>query len=331
MKKLFLALVMLIAMNASGQWVQMSNGMGTNNRVWTLASDGTNIYAGKDSNGVYISTNNGASWTQTALNNQYVFCLATRGNFVFAGTVNSVYVSTNYGANWINRALMNNASVRSLATLGNNIFAGTTYYGIFVSTNNGTNWTQTVLNNKPVYSLATIGNNIFAGTSSNGVYLSNDTGKTWTQTSLESKLISALAVSGNNIYAGIGDYQLGIYVSSNNGTNWSQTSLNNISNNYVFVGTELLSVWRRPLSEIIGIQNISTEVPSKYSLSQNYPNPFNPMCNVQFSMYKAGQVKLVVYDVQGREVQTLVNEKLSAGTYEVKFDGSYAKQWSVFL
>jgi hypothetical protein len=39
-------------------------------------------------------------------------------------------------------------------------------------------------------------------------------------------------------------------------------------------------------------------------------------------MYNAGQVKLVVYDVQGREVQTLVNEKLSAGTYEVKFDGS---------
>jgi hypothetical protein len=39
-------------------------------------------------------------------------------------------------------------------------------------------------------------------------------------------------------------------------------------------------------------------------------------------MYKAGNVRLVVYDVQGREVQTLVNEKLSAGTYEVKFDGS---------
>jgi len=35
-----------------------------------------------------------------------------------------------------------------------------------------------------------------------------------------------------------------------------------------------------------------------------------------------GDVKIVVYDIQGREVQTLVNEKLSAGTYEVKFDGS---------
>ena len=79
---------------------------------------------------------------------------------------------------------------------------------------------------------------------------------------------------------------------------------------------------RNPTGNLIGIQNISTETPTKYSLSQNYPNPFNPMCNVQFSMYKAGNVRLVVYDVQGREVQTLVDEKLSAGTYEVKFDGS---------
>ncbi|MEI7485080.1 MAG: T9SS type A sorting domain-containing protein, partial [Ignavibacteriota bacterium] len=67
---------------------------------------------------------------------------------------------------------------------------------------------------------------------------------------------------------------------------------------------------------------ISTETPSKYSLSQNYPNPFNPTTNIKFSIINSGDVKLVVYDIQGREVQTLVNERLNAGTYEVKFDGS---------
>ena len=46
------------------------------------------------------------------------------------------------------------------------------------------------------------------------------------------------------------------------------------------------------------------------------------MCNVQFSMCNAGNVKLVVYDIQGREVQTLVNERLQPGTYEARFDGS---------
>jgi hypothetical protein len=63
-------------------------------------------------------------------------------------------------------------------------------------------------------------------------------------------------------------------------------------------------------------------MPSSYSLSQNYPNPFNPTTNVKFSILNSGDVKIVVYDVQGREVQTLVNERLNAGTYEVKFDGS---------
>jgi hypothetical protein len=77
-----------------------------------------------------------------------------------------------------------------------------------------------------------------------------------------------------------------------------------------------------PDSIVNGINQISITTPSKYSLSQNYPNPFNSMCNVQFSMCNAGNAKLVVYDIQGREVQTIVNESLKPGTYEVSFDGS---------
>ena len=72
----------------------------------------------------------------------------------------------------------------------------------------------------------------------------------------------------------------------------------------------------------VSVLNIATEVPGRYNLLQNYPNPFNPITNVKFSVVNSGNVKIVVYDVQGREVQTLVNEKLSAGTYEVKFEGS---------
>ena len=77
------------------------------------------------------------------------------------------------------------------------------------------------------------------------------------------------------------------------------------------------------LSQIyVGIIKSENTLPLKYSLGQNYPNPFNPMTNVKFSIIKAGDVKIVVYDVQGREVQTLVNERLNAGTYEVRLDGS---------
>jgi hypothetical protein len=71
----------------------------------------------------------------------------------------------------------------------------------------------------------------------------------------------------------------------------------------------------------VGITGLN-QTPAKYELFQNYPNPFNPITNFKFSILNAGNVKLVVYDVMGREVQTLVNEKLQPGTYETKFDGS---------
>lgn len=70
----------------------------------------------------------------------------------------------------------------------------------------------------------------------------------------------------------------------------------------------------------IGIKNISEAVPSEYSLSQNYPNPFNPATNIKYQITKSGFVSLKVFDIMGREISTLVNEKQNAGTYEATFD-----------
>jgi hypothetical protein len=63
-------------------------------------------------------------------------------------------------------------------------------------------------------------------------------------------------------------------------------------------------------------------VPDHFRLDQNYPNPFNPTTVVSFQLSVASDVRLVVYDILGREVKVLVNEKRAPGTYEVKFDGS---------
>jgi hypothetical protein len=71
----------------------------------------------------------------------------------------------------------------------------------------------------------------------------------------------------------------------------------------------------------IGIINISQQVPDKFKLLQNYPNPFNPSTNIQFRIQKSGNVKLDVFDITGKLVATLVNQKLSYGTYEVKYSG----------
>jgi hypothetical protein len=312
--------------------------------ITSLAVSGSNIFAGANSSGVYLSTNNGVNWAavNTGITGQYVKTLAVLGTNIFAGTYSGgVFLSTNNGTSWTSVGLTNRA-IWSFAVSGTNIFAGTyNTGGLYLSTNNGTTWTEVGLTGLPVWSLTISGSTIFAGTDGS-MYYSTNNGTNWTSKGLgnTSLRINKLAISGINIFAGLSDHGAlhgdGVLLSTNNGTTWINKnqgfsypppSIHSllIVNNSFFAGAfsnTAGSVWQRSLSEILGVVNISTETPSKYSLAQNYPNPFNPMTNVKFSIVKSGDVKVVVYDVQGREVQTLVNERLNAGTYEVKFDGS---------
>lgn len=59
-----------------------------------------------------------------------------------------------------------------------------------------------------------------------------------------------------------------------------------------------------------------------FSLSQNYPNPFNPTTKIYFDLHVNGNVKIEIFDVVGRNVQTLLNEYKTAGSYEVNFNAS---------
>lgn len=63
-------------------------------------------------------------------------------------------------------------------------------------------------------------------------------------------------------------------------------------------------------------------VPEKFNLEQNFPNPFNPTTNINFSLPEESFTTLKIFNVQGEEVETLVNEELSAGTYNVDWDAS---------
>lgn len=73
---------------------------------------------------------------------------------------------------------------------------------------------------------------------------------------------------------------------------------------------------------LIGLEQISSNVPNEFFLFQNYPNPFNPNTNIKYQIAKNSFVKLTIYDVIGREVQTLVNEKQNAGTYRIDWSAA---------
>jgi endo-1,4-beta-xylanase len=69
----------------------------------------------------------------------------------------------------------------------------------------------------------------------------------------------------------------------------------------------------------VGVEKTDTQLPSKYALEQNYPNPFNPTTNIRYSITKTSPVTLKIYDILGRQVQTLVNTVQTPGQYTVTF------------
>lgn len=75
-------------------------------------------------------------------------------------------------------------------------------------------------------------------------------------------------------------------------------------------------------TSLTGVTQVSSEIPNSFSLYQNYPNPFNPATKIKFdipSSVKSSNAKVTIYDALGREINTLVNEKLNPGTYEVEW------------
>ena len=82
--------------------------------------------------------------------------------------------------------------------------------------------------------------------------------------------------------------------------------------NYGFASSTPVSVKRD--NEVV--------LPTEYSLYQNYPNPFNPSTKIRFSVPTTSYVSLKIYDLLGRDISMLTSQTLTAGTYEMKFDGS---------
>mgnify|MGYP003454708416 FL=1 len=83
-------------------------------------------------------------------------------------------------------------------------------------------------------------------------------------------------------------------------------------------------------AQTVGIQNVNSEIPDKFSLSQNYPNPFNPVTNIGLQIANSGFVSLKVFDITGKEIAVLVNENMSAGVYNIDFDASHLASGTYF-
>jgi len=144
-----------------------------------------------------------------------------------------------------------------------------------------------------------------------------------------------LSIAPNgNILAGLSDG--GVFISFDNGEHWSDYS-SGLTSQFVraltvndlgfgFAGAGTQGVFRT-INLITGINGAETPTTGEFLLYQNYPNPFNPVTNIGFRIPQGGRsnigvVELVVLDLLGREVKTLMSGKVPAGYYTVRWDGT---------
>lgn len=254
------------------------------------------------------TTNQGAAWSSIG-NSDFIqpsiYFLNENtgwisGKFVTGSFIPShVSKSTNGGLNWTMQysqvSFQNNAWIYDILFLNQNkgfaLYWDYTLTKIVMTTNGGTNWIETPTPNRKQ-------KNIF--------FISDNIG--WT----------------------CGDSGF-IFKTMNGGNNWviEQISSNFYLNAITFVTNE--TGWTCGANGVIlkttnggisAIQQTSTEIPVKYSLSQNYPNPFNPSTQINFDIPKFSFVNLIVYDALGREIEQLVNEELNPGTYVYDWNAS---------
>lgn len=220
---------------------------------------------------------------------------------------------------------------------------------VYRSTDQGRNWSVINIGAGSRYKMYAFDGALFVTFDEAGIRKSTDNGNTWQDyypglptTNAFSRRLWGMTRVGNqlityndasqSITPELGE--TGFYVLNSSGGSWQKvTTMENMPFRplgFITFEGDIYAVW-----ENVGIwtnANVSTSIdfagqkddrPSEITLDQNYPNPFNPSTNIRFEVVDGGDVKLQVFDLLGREVATLVNNRLAPGQHLVTFDASH--------
>lgn len=261
-----------------------------------------NVNTGFISNqdGVYKTINGGINWESCLnvfdYNGNYLsyrklyFFDENKG--VYLSDSGKVYKTINSGINWSVNYIDTGITYRDITFLDNNTGYAVGLFGKMIkTTNQGDSWqTISIGYNESFYSIRFVNSLTGYLTKDYGVLKTSDGGITWSQvlSQINDSLFSNFFINS----------EIG-YVAGTKGR-----------------------VFKTTTGGVLGINIISGEVPREFSLDQNYPNPFNPSTNIKFAIPKAVYVRLAVYDMLGREVESLVNEQLTPGTFEVNWNAA---------
>ncbi len=316
-------------------WIPVNNGLASLDIHTICTAPGDRLYTGTSSGSVYYSDDLGETWTitsSTGIADVYAVGQTPDGK-VFASGAGGICRSTNNGSTWDQLDVgMPQIMIWSTVIVldENTLITGSLGMGAIRSTDAGTTWSQ-VFPGPPdniVYSFVNDeSNGIFAATGM-GIYKSLDEGMTWSEVpDPENSNVSLFVIDPSARYVAV--TSSGVSVSTNGGTLWTEASsgLGDLSilslavaeDGTIYAGTDGGGVY---VNSVVTSVEGSESVPEGYILKQNYPNPFNPGTTISFEIQKEGFVTLGIYDILGKEVTVLVNERLGPGSYTRYWDAS---------
>jgi photosystem II stability/assembly factor-like uncharacterized protein len=293
---------------------------------------------------LYKTTNAGTSWQLLSTgdaNTSYVsLCftgLSTGYLGMSIGTNGNILKTTNAGQTWV--PYTGTAYIRSIHFSSPTTGLATGQGGvIYKTTNAGATWVSKFqLPDAPLYDFYAVFNadsvTAFAAGDRGYLYKSTNGGETWTPT-FDNQVFKRRLTSGyflNSVTGFVVGDSGTILRTTNGGTSWqllpsntreylAQMCFVNQTIGYICGFNGL--VLKTTTGGTVDVDRRLDQSPTGYRLAQNYPNPFNPTTVVRYQLPVAGDVKLVVFDLLGREVARLVYEKKDAGAYEVIFEGS---------
>lgn len=321
-----------------GNWVATTGDIGEN-KPHKFIYDGNYFYIFCDNIIKRTALTSPDNWVNISIPSLTPKQFDVSDNFIVSANANKiVYKSTNGGTNWTTVTTSGlptiNYAIQSLTiTPDNSILLGLKpkggTYEMYKLNYGGTIWNKITVSNIAGFSplvFKNISGDIFSAFASN-VCTSTNNGLNWTlkNQGIPNDTVSGFAEADNKIFCSTKNS--GVYKYSEQNINWTayNTDLGNQKVNAIagyfailYAATDSGMYYADVYT---GIENQST-TPTQYYLSQNKPNPFNPVTQIEYSVYKQGQVRIKVYDLLGKEVITLVNENKASGKYKINFNGA---------
>jgi photosystem II stability/assembly factor-like uncharacterized protein len=309
---------------------------------------------------IYRTYNGGLNWTIINIPGPFVYgiyVLNTDTMWYACPTPNGLYRTTNGGVSWQQQMYDIpgvNGYPQSIYMYNRNIgFVGTDNGELLKTTNSGVNWillesSSQFLDIKKLYFFDSLNgylsNGYFKKTTNGGLSWQNINLPTIPGSYYTGKSVLEFSFIFDTIYT-VNSYiwyqnnqtRATVYKTTNNGLNWGYqipdtsfkistlffTNFITGLNGWCYLPNQgLYTITGGDSTIYTGINNNITTISKDYILFQNYPNPFNQISNIKYriSNIKSSNITIKIFDITGRNIETLINKKQTTGIYEVKFD-----------